>query len=343
MKTRGFAWPLVALLGCRAESTEPEEDVDVASEGGDGQDERVRFYEDVAPILATACNGCHKEGGVAPFALDTYEDALSWAEAIAVVTEARTMPPFNINNDGSCNEFTDARWLDDEQIATLRTWVEDGTPEGDATLGMPQAPPPTERRGERIVALQTPADYTPAPQNIEAAMFDDYQCFLVDPELGEDAFLVGFDVVPGDDRVVHHVLGFNVDPTRMVNGQSNADLMAELDAADDRPGWDCYAAAGDGVWIEGVPVTWAPGAGATHYPEGTGIRIGAGQQLVVQMHYSLIDAEAAADGTEIRLALADEVEREGTMVLVDGFLMSLLTGAASLPPGEEKATFAWDV
>lgn len=349
MKMIRWAWPLAALsFGCVEQNvagvSETGEAVDsTGAEHGDTEVPAARFYEDVAPVLAASCTGCHREGGVAPFALETYEDAQTWAEAIAVSVASRTMPPFALDNDGSCNEYRDARWLDDATIDLLQDWAEAGAPEGDASLGVPEPPAPAALAGDRILTLQTPADYRPTAEGIEAAMHDDYQCFLLDPKLEQDAFLVGFDVAPGDERVVHHVLAFNVDPGRMINGRSNADLMAELDAeSPDRPGWDCFAAAGDGVWVESIPVTWAPGTGATHYPDGTGIRIAAGQQIVVQMHYSLIDHDAESDGTKLQLELADAVEREGTMVLVDGFLLSLLTGAAELPPGEASTTFSWE-
>jgi hypothetical protein len=274
---------------------------------------------------------------VAPFALDGFDAARDLGPAIATATAARTMPPFNVNNDGSCNTFVHARWLTEEQIDTIGRWVDAGMPAGDPELGMPDAPQPEALHGEQIVALKTPADYSPVAQGIEAAMYDDYQCFLLDPELAVDRFLTGFEVVPGNDRIVHHVLAFNVDAER------NADAIAQLDAEDPRPGWDCYAAAGDGVWVEGVPVTWAPGTGATHFPEGTGIRIAAGQKLVVQMHYSLLEDDGQPDQTELRLAFADEVQREGHMALVDGFLLSLLQSPASLAPGQEAATFSWQM
>ena len=50
---------------------------------------------------------------------------------------------------------------------------------------------------------------------------------------------------------------------------TNADAMAALDEeSPDEPGWPCYGSAGEGVWVEGVPITWAPGTGATRFPEG---------------------------------------------------------------------------
>ena len=333
MSVRRFFF-LFAAAGVIAGCDSPDDQDNVLTEP------EPRYYEDVAPILAESCNGCHKEGGVAPFSLESYEDARAWAPAIAAAVEARTMPPWNVNNDGSCQTYHDARWLFDDEIETLREWADLEAPEGDATLGVPEPPAPRTLEGPAVVSHYTPR-YTPVAAGIEAAEFDDYQCFLIDPELVSDRFLVGFDVVPGDDRVVHHVVGFNVDPQLQMGPRTNAQVMEELDAQYEGPGWDCYAAAGEGVVMEGVPLTWAPGSGATNFPDGTGIRIKAGQKFVIQMHYSLIDAGPTEEQTEIKFAFADEVEREGHMALIDGLLLSLLGRPAELEPGREDVQFSW--
>lgn len=307
-----------------------------------------RFYEDVAPILADACGSCHHEGGVAPMAFSTYEDAVAWAPVIRASVLARTMPPFNVNNDGTCNTFTDARWLSDEEMEIIDRWVDEGTPEGDASLGMPEPPPVPRLEGPKVRLLRYEQPYQPVAENIAVAATDDYQCFLLDPQLDRDQFIVGFDVEPENAAIVHHVLGFNVDLERrtfLPGGgiATNREVIEALDAADPAPGWDCFAAAGEGVMVESVPVTWAPGTGATTFPAGTGIRLGADQVLVVQMHYNLASGDTGTDTPAVKLAFADAVEREAHMLLADGFLQTLLTGAAQLEPGHADATYAWEM
>jgi hypothetical protein len=95
--------------------------------------------------------------------------------------------------------------------------------------------------------------------------------------------------------------------------------------------------------IESVPVTWAPGTGATHFPAGTGIRMAAGQVMVVQMHYSLAGGDAGPDHSAVKVAFAPEVEREARMVLADGFLQTLLGTPAQIEPGLAEARYAWDM
>ncbi|HWB82223.1 MAG TPA: hypothetical protein VG755_44975 [Nannocystaceae bacterium] len=344
MRTRILPFALL-LAACSTDDPAQSDDDDGAdtSSSDDGTAQRVRFHEDVAPILAASCNGCHQEGGVAPFALDSYDAAVQWSGSIVAAIESRTMPPFNVDNSGACNTYRDARWLDDESIATITDWVSEGLERGDAALGMPQPPAPRTLDGDDIVVVGTPENYQPINEAQPAAPADDYQCFLVDPQTDDTSFLVGYDVVPGNAAIVHHVLAFDVDPERAGMGGKNGELMAALDAqSPDQPGWDCFNAAGDGVWVEGVPVTWAPGAGATKFPEGTGIRIAPGHKLVVQMHYHLTE-QASPDTTEIQLAFADEVEREAHSALMDGFLMTLIGSPAELPAGKADASFEWSI
>ncbi|NNL30804.1 MAG: hypothetical protein HKO77_07260, partial [Gemmatimonadetes bacterium] len=44
-----------------------------AQQGGEHAD--VTFSRDIAPVFQRSCVHCHRSGGVAPFSLETYEDA----------------------------------------------------------------------------------------------------------------------------------------------------------------------------------------------------------------------------------------------------------------------------
>src|SRR5205085_10218282 len=102
--------------------------------------------------------------------------------------------------------------------------------------------------------------------------------------------------------------------------------MASLDdATPDQPGWNCFGTAGDGIVPAGSPVGWAPGGGATNFPDGTGIKIEPGQVLVLQMHYHLRGGEGE-DQTDVHLSFVDEVDRELVSALDDRFLATLFNG-----------------
>src|SRR4051812_23631091 len=77
------------------------------------------YERDIAPIIASSCKSCHVAGGIAPFPLQTFEDAAARADQIAVAVIRRTMPPFGVDNSGQCNLYRDARWLTDQEIGTI--------------------------------------------------------------------------------------------------------------------------------------------------------------------------------------------------------------------------------
>jgi hypothetical protein len=262
--------------------------------GAGGGNGAPTYHDDVAPILANHCNNCHHTGGIAPFPLDTYEDAAAVAGLVKKATEARTMPPFPADNSGACHTFQDARWLSDSELATLAAWVDGGAPRGDATKPVP-GPPDLVGLAKVGATLDMGFDYTPPTTTP-----DDYRCFLVDPKLASTKYLTGFDVKPGDPRVVHHVVVFVVADDNAVE-QANL-----LDAADPAPGWACFGGVGDNV-NAALSVAWAPGVPATHFPKGTGLELAAGRKVVLQMHYN-VEKGTYPDRTKVDLELVDSVD-----------------------------------
>lgn len=125
-------------------------------DGGDDSSttERVTYWQDVAPVIVERCAGCHSEGGIAPFRLDTYEHAAAMAQASVAAVEARVMPPWLVTSDGSCGDFADSLALDDDEIATFRAWVDDGIEEGTPRTDL--VVPPPDRHWERMYFYDEP-------------------------------------------------------------------------------------------------------------------------------------------------------------------------------------------
>ncbi len=46
----------------------------------------VTYARDVQPLVQSRCQGCHREGGIAPFALETYEQVAAQADAMRAAT-----------------------------------------------------------------------------------------------------------------------------------------------------------------------------------------------------------------------------------------------------------------
>jgi hypothetical protein len=300
-----------------------------------------RFWQDVAPVLNQKCVHCHQDGGIAPFPLDDYATARQRSNQIAAITEARIMPPYLMETGGDCGSFDESRALSDSQIQLLQRWAAAGAPEGEPVrLELPQLPTLDNAR-----EWSAPS-FTPEIQGGALAQFDEYRCLPIDLELPGDTWVTGWEVQPGNAAMVHHLIGFLVNPEGEARGGTNADVMQALDdESPDRVGWPCFSAAGEGVEVESVPIVWAPGAGAVTYPGGVGIRLRQNRRLVVQVHYNLADASlrGQSDQTRIKLSLADAVSRQGAIYLEDRFLSTLDDAQpAALAPGQSSVSFSWE-
>lgn len=312
--------------------------------GEDTADAAPTYWQDVAPIYFDRCVTCHQAGGIAPFRLDEYATAKLWAAPSASAVAARTMPPWLLTDDGSCGEFHGSRTLAADEIAVIADWAASGAPQGTVRDDLTVPPLPTLDGG---LDLETPV-FTPEIAGGPLAEFDEYRCFLVDPKIAKDMFLTGYDIKPGNPALVHHLLAMPVDPAQMLEGGiTNAQRMQALDdESPDRDGWPCFSQAGEGVAIQGIPVTWAPGMGMVEYPTDTGVQLAAGTQVVIQIHYNLHDADlqGQSDQSTLRLRLADKVARVGFFDLIDPFIDTLYQQPpAMLEPGKESVKFAWSV
>jgi hypothetical protein len=297
------------------------------------------FHADVVPVLDRHCMRCHDAGGIAPMAFDTFEGASQWGPAIVAATAARSMPPKQVLADGTCGEFVDEWWLTDEELAVFADWVAADMPEGDPVDRAAPAPLPTIEATHTIV---TP-EFAPIPVGDEYARYDEYRCFAMPlDDVPDDMYLTGFDVHPGNERIVHHVIGHIVDPTKASNfaGRTNAEQMAALDAeSPDRLGWPCFFGAGDDVDFESDPMGWAPGQGATSFPDGHGVAVPAGSWIVAQVHYNMSDAATLGqtDTTELTLKLSPPSEITDPMFVL--YIDFLLAYGDSLPAGDPEARY----
>ena len=158
------------------------------------------------------------------------------------------------------------------------------------------------RQGEKRMTVKMADEYTPsAPTGVGT---DDYRCFLMDPKLDKDVFLTGSQVLPGNPQVVHHVILFRVDPEQVAEAQAK-------DAESPDPGWTCFGGTGlkgefanvdDANWL----AAWAPGGDETKTPDGYGTPLRAGSQIVMQVHYNLLQGAAPdVSSTQLRWMSGD--------------------------------------
>jgi hypothetical protein len=269
----------------------------------DAPDPAVVYYRDVKPVVDARCTGCHVDGGIGPFPLTTYEECSAAALAMADAVGEGRMPPWP--PDADCNDYQHDRSLTGDQIALVEQWAALDAPEGDAQdEGPPLVADDGLSRVDLALEMAEPYTMTMSP--------DEYRCFLIEWPETQDLYVTGFEAVPGNPSIVHHVIAYRVDPTQV-------DDYVTLDESDVGPGYSCFGGPGGDVatgaaWIGG----WVPGSLGEDFPEGTGIRMEAGSLFVVQVHYNAKTSDPAPDQTSFALKLDASVDDPARIVkLVD--------------------------
>src|SRR5262245_19159601 len=129
----------------------------------------VTFTKDVAPILQRSCENCHRESGVGPMALTTYEQVRPWARSIKTRTAKREMPPWFIEKNIGIQKLKNDPSLSDAELATIAAWVEAGAPRGNPA----DMPPPRHYADAAAWTIGTPDLIVSSPaKKIEAVAAD---------------------------------------------------------------------------------------------------------------------------------------------------------------------------
>ena len=250
-------------------------------------DPRANWYRDVQPIVAARCATCHAPGGITPFSLQTYEEVKERSAQMVDAVTTRRMPPWVAAAD--CNSYKDERRLTQAEIDLLVDFDKNGALLGDVK----------DKSEAKLVGSELPwvdktltatATYTPNQFHTDKTRKDDYRCFILDPNLNGTKDLIGFEVVPGDRREVHHVLLYTVPA---------AEAQALEDGSPEGLGWQCFG--GPGTDAPKMVGGWVPGSGVTRFPGQTGISLFAGDVLIMQVHYNLAQTTAVPDQTMVKL------------------------------------------
>ena len=216
------------------------------------------YVADIAPVLAEQCATCHREGGVAPFAMDSHTMVQGWSPMIREVLMTRRMPPGQI--DGHIGEFINDRLVDNADIRKIIAWVDAGAPkDGDhdplAEIVWPES---KWAFGEPDMILDIPATTVPATGN---GVFVNVE---VKFDMPEDRWVRGSQIIAGDRTVLHHTVNRLDFPgetgRRFLGGDGNRD-KADITA-------------------------YIPGDTPDMDPPNTGGLVKAGSTLHLNMHYT---------------------------------------------------------
>ncbi len=272
----------------------------VAIVGGAAYAGPLTYTKDIAPILNENCVSCHRPGQIAPMSLMSYDEVRPWAKSIRKNVSEKTMPPWHAT--AYVGEFVNDRSLDQSDIDTILAWIDQGTPRGSISdlPPTPEFPEGRWRLGEpdfivELPEVEIPADGPDIFKNLPGKVM-----------LPEDRWVTAVEILPGNAKVVHHVLtfqvkGFGVDPV--------------------------------GGWMG----AWAAGTEPMEFPATTGRIMRKGANLIGDMHYHPCGTPEI-DRTRIGLHFADspdDIEKEliNTWIINERFRIP-----AGAPSHEVRAT-----
>jgi len=226
--------------------------------------QQVPSYEkEIGPIIAQNCAACHREGGIAPFALDSHTMVMGWSQMIREVLMTKRMPPGQI--DSHIGDFINDMVLVDEDAQKIVHWIEAGSPKDGITDPLTALVwPETEWAfGEPDYIVEIPE------QSIPATGILDYYNVMVELDLEEDRWVRASQYIPGDRTVLHHTLHSLVAPGETRGGSL---LGGEPDRPDIAP--------------------YIPGQAPRMEPPNTGGLLKAGTRIAMQMHYTTTGKES---------------------------------------------------
>jgi Flp pilus assembly protein TadD/mono/diheme cytochrome c family protein len=258
-----LALALAALAARQAESARK-----VSPRPADSKTQ-VTFNRDIAPIIFRNCSQCHHPGEAGPFPLLTYADVKSHGRQIAFVTQRRIMPPW-LPDPGEL-KFADELRLSEEQIATIKTWVDQGEIEGNSS-DLP--PRPTFATGWELgkpdVIVRADQPYL-----LPASGTDSYWNFVFRTPVRRSRWLKAIEIRPGDKRLVHHanVLVDREESGRRLEKEPGAgfggmELIIESEAFDP-----------DSHFL-----FWKPGSPPYVEPDGMALRLDKTTDLILNTH-----------------------------------------------------------
>jgi len=275
----------------------------------------ISYEKQIAPIIIDNCVTCHRQGGIGPWQMSSYQIVKGFAPMIREVLRTERMPPWHA--DPHYGAFRNNRAIPRDQVKTLVHWIEAGSPRGAG--GDPLA---DLKKSWPEWALGQPDTVLTLPKfDVKASGVVPYQEVIVKNTIGRDVWLKAIDYAPGDRSVVHHILGYTLAPG------TGAALMARIAAAPPvaevpgQPGPQslsliktCSTPAGaaqirarstggnlpGGASIGG----FVPGAAPQQFPAEAGVFLKKDSDFRFQVHYTPT-GKAATDTTRVGLYYID--------------------------------------
>jgi len=260
----------------------------------------VTYHRDIARILQANCVECHHQGGVGPFALDSYEAVIEHAGMIRKQVERGAMPPwFAAPLEGLTHSpWSNDRSLSERDRTDMLAWLSSDRAKGDVA----DAPKPRVFPSEWSIGKPDAIIAAAKPISIKAEGTMPYQYVTVTTEFPEDHWVRGYEILPTAREVVHHVIVSVHEKGSKVRGGGDEGTQ--------------------GYWA-----AYVPGNTKQVYPEGFARKLPAGATVSFQIHYTP-NGKAVEDTMRMGLLFSKEPPKYVIHTT------ALPNARLSIPPGE---------
>lgn len=237
-------------------------------------DSAISYVNDVVPILEQRCASCHRDGGVAPWAMDSHQMVSGWGPMMRETLLTMRMPPAQIDNV-FVDKFVDLHFITDTEKTVLVKWIDAGSPvDGDIDpLAIERDQKSEWALGEPDLIVEFP------PQEIPASGVLEYKFISVEIGLDQDRWVRAYEFDIGDKAALHHVVAYTQDERQQRQNPSGGGSRTNFGG-------------------------YAPGREHVSFEADTGILLEQNMRFMVQFHYTTIGRQLT-DVTRIGLYFHD--------------------------------------
>ncbi len=223
-------------------------------------------YCEIKPILEKSCLRCHSEDGFAPFSFYSTDYFRKKKSTVLKVIEEGIMPPWKPDNEYS--KFKNQYGLSKDELSKLYTWIYYGAIDSEKCNFSDineNSILKNEKKGE---CVQFSNGYL-VPENK-----DHYMCFTVLNPFKEDVYLSSIDLIPGNNRIIHHISAFWGKLPEEKNEELNKQRLLT---------YDCDEEIDENSKLVS---NWTMGTFATKYENGRGFFFPKNSYLSIQVHFT---------------------------------------------------------
>jgi hypothetical protein len=222
-------------------------------------------------MLSAHCVACHREGGIAPWQMSSYDMVRGFSPMIREVVRTKRMPPWHA--DPHYGVFSNDRSLSAAETKTLVHWIEAGSPRGGGSDPLTQV-----KKDWPVWALGKPDLVVNLPKfDVPATGVIPYQMWTVDNPLDHDVWVRAVDFLPGARSNLHHII---------------ATIGGEM-------------APGEKRDTDGSLADYVPGSEPLQIPPESGILLKKGAKFGFQAHYT-VNGKPVTDTTQMGLYFMDK-------------------------------------